>query len=84
MSSSSPDPSKERRRAPTRHIMATLGAEGVLESEGWDQHELSEMKSLLQRAEQRMTELNPASKHMMKATNLCKYVTAAYRPMLRT
>ncbi|CAF9939267.1 MAG: hypothetical protein ALECFALPRED_008055 [Alectoria fallacina] len=52
--------------------MATLGAEGFLESEGWDQHELSEMKSLLQRAEQRMTELNPASKHMMKATNFCK------------
>ncbi|KAF6223456.1 hypothetical protein HO133_000299 [Letharia lupina] len=49
--------------------MAALAAEGVLESDGWDQDELSEMKGLLQRAERRMRKLDPAGKHTMKATN---------------
>lgn len=63
--------------------MATPGAGSIFENEGWDQDELSEMRSLLQRAEQRMRKLDPASKHTMKATTPYKYGMAAYPPMLR-
>ena len=63
--------------------MAALAAEGVLESDGWDQDELSELKGLLQRAERRMRKLDPAGKHTMKATNSYRYATAAHLPMLQ-
>lgn len=63
--------------------MATFGAEDTLKSEGWDQDELSEMKILLQRAEQRMRKLDPASKHALKATNSYMYTTVAPHPMLK-
>lgn len=55
--------------------MATPGAEDVLESEGWQQDELSEMKGLLQRAEQRMRKSNSTSKHTVnvKATDSYMY-----------
>lgn len=57
--------------------MATPGTEFVPKSEGWHQDELSEMVTLLQRAEQHMRNLDPASKHTVKATYSDKYATAA-------
>ena len=58
--------------------MTTIAVEDVLESEAWDQDELSEMKSLLQRAEQRIRKLNPASKYATKTTTSSKYA----RPLI--
>ena len=58
--------------------MATLTAEYVAESEFWGEDELSEMMSLLQRAEQRMRELNPGSNHSVEATNSDKSATTAH------
>ena len=49
--------------------MATPALDYVAESEIWGQDELSEMMSLLQRAEQRMRKLNPGSNYNMEATN---------------
>ena len=66
-----------------KHIMATPEAEYLLKREGWDQDELSEMKILLQQAEQRMRKLDPASQHTTKATKSCRYTTPAHHPMLR-
>lgn len=63
--------------------MATSTAEDVSESESWDQDELSEMMSLLQRAEQRMKKLGPTMKHTTNATSSNKYAIAAHLPMLR-
>lgn len=74
---------KANHRAVVEHVMAPPRAEGVLESECWDQDELSEMKSLLQRAEQRMKRLDSANKHTVEATNSYKYATAARLPILR-
>ena len=45
--------------------MAIPRAGTVLQSEDWKPDELSEMRSLLQRAEQRMKKLNPASNSNM-------------------
>ena len=63
--------------------MATPRAEDVLESGCWDLDELSEMKSLLQRAERRLEMLETASKHAMKARKTHKYATANHLPMLQ-
>ena len=49
-------------------IMAIPRAGTVLGSEDWKADELSEMRSLLQRAEQRMKKLNPASKSTVEDT----------------
>ena len=54
------------------HIMATPGIENVPESEHWEQDELTEMMSLLQRAEQRMRMSNQFCKHAVRAQNLDK------------
>ena len=56
--------------------MATPGIEDVPESEHWEQDELSEMTSLLQRAEQRMQKSDQACKHTVRAHKLDKYATA--------
>lgn len=64
-------------------MMATPGTEVVSKSEGWHQDELSGMVALLQRAEQRMRNLDPASKHTVKATYSDKYATAAHPLILR-
>ena len=55
--------------------MATPGAEDVFESESWQQDELSELKDLLQRAEQRMRKSKSTSKHTVtvKAAESYKY-----------
>ena len=52
--------------------MATPGIEDVPESEHWEQDELSEMTSLLQRAEQRMQKSDQA----VRVHKLDKYATA--------
>ena len=52
--------------------MTTFEADDNLEGEAGERSELSEIKSLLQRAEQRMRNLDPASKRTMKATNAYK------------
>ena len=57
------------------HIMATPGIEDVPESEHWEQDELSEMMSLLQRAEQRMRKSDQACKHTVRAQKIDKYAT---------
>ena len=64
--------------------MASLEAEHIPRNECWDQDELSEMMSLLQRAEQRMKNLAPTSRHPMKGTNSDKYVIAPHSRILRT
>ena len=56
--------------------MATPKIEDVRESEHWEQDELSEMMSLLQRAEQRMRKSDQARKHTMRAQKLDRYATA--------
>ncbi len=53
--------------------MADTGADDIPTSELWDQNELSEMTSLLQRAAQRMRKLDPDSKHTMRNINSEKY-----------
>lgn len=58
--------------------MATSASGDVLQSEGWQQDELSEMKSLLRRAEQRMRKLDPASKNAVKTTDFYKYAAMAH------
>ena len=64
------------------HIMATPRAGELLESEDWQSDELSELKGLLQQAEQRMRKPDLPSKHTMKATKSYTYATAAHLPML--
>ncbi len=53
--------------------MADTRAEDMAISERWDQDELSEMMSLLQRAAQRMRNLDPDSKHTMRNSDSEKY-----------
>ena len=48
-------------------------AEDLAESGGWDLLELSDMMSLLQRAEQRMRKLDPPRKQPLRAAKLDKY-----------
>ena len=43
------------------HMMAASAVEDSRRGERWDQDEVSEMVSLLQRAEQRMRKLDPTS-----------------------
>lgn len=74
---------KARRCALIEQIMATPAITDDHESEGWHQDELSEMKSLLQRAEQRMRKLDPTSKHTMKHTKSYEYAMVAHLAMLR-
>lgn len=50
-------------------IMAIPRAGTVLRGEDWKADELSEMRSLLQRAEQRMKKLNPASNSTLEDNN---------------
>ena len=50
-------------------IMAIPRARTMLRSEDWKPDELSEMRSLLQRAEQRMKKLNPASNSSIEKKN---------------
>lgn len=56
--------------------MATPRIENVPESKHWEQGELSEMMSLLQRAEQRMRKSDQACKHTVRAQKLDKYAMA--------
>ena len=63
--------------------MATPALTDDHESEGWHQDQLSEMKSLLQRAEQRMRKLDPTSKHTMEHTKSYKYAMVAHLAMPR-
>ena len=53
--------------------MAAPGIEDVPESGNWEQDELSEMMSLLERAEQRMRKSDQACKHTIRAQKLDKY-----------
>ena len=54
--------------------MSTPAIENSFESEGWDRDELSEMKSLLQQAEQRLRKPELASKHTIETISLYVYM----------